>query len=301
MKRPSPLTLVVLVFAILGQPQPASAWGFWAWLEEWSGPGPFRGGMFLFTTCRQDTHWKLSPIAMQDEFHQDKAAVARQIVPFYKDETTESEILRRLLAYPTFTKTASSILAAPPPAPPPPAPTGSEPALGPMNFAFVKDLYIDQDVNVLPRHAHERLLCYYADYGFFSAEADAQRGFPKVGVTVTDIGPIVRLNDGLDIGGGFGWANFNSRPEGGDTVKKTRFALTPIRVVLRPVLLAMPEHWRKRHAWLGVFTVYWKETLVYGTLTGADFGNPENPFATRDELIRSFGFNFDVGSLLTLF
>jgi hypothetical protein len=253
--------------------------------------------MFLFTTCIQDGDLKLSPIAMQDNFHQDGLEVARALADVYN--VSASDILRRVLGYPAFRSLAQTIIAAPVPAPPPALrePNNFET----VNPAFLRNVYIDRDVRRIPKHAHDRLLCYYADYGTFVADADAEREFPRVGVTVTDIGPTVRLNDGLDIGGGFGWANFNSEPEGGDPVRRTRFALTPIRVVLRPVLLAMPEHWRTRHPWLGVFTVYWKETLVYGSLIGADFGAPDNPFTARDELIRSFGFNFDIGSLLTFF
>jgi len=53
------LTLVVLV----AHARPASAGGIWAWLEEWSGPGPFKGLTFLATTCVQDGMFKTSPIA----------------------------------------------------------------------------------------------------------------------------------------------------------------------------------------------------------------------------------------------
>ena len=98
------------------------------------------------------------------------------------------------------------------------------------------------------------------------------------------------MHDGVDIGGGIGWVTFS-----GESVKKRQLTLTPVRVILRPILLAVPEHYRR--TWMGVLNIYWKETYVIGKLTGADFGAPNNPFAVNGELIRSFGFNLDVTAL----
>src|SRR5262245_8300111 len=45
--------IVCLVLAgVLANPRPASA-GLWAWLERFSGPGPFTGYPYLFTYCFQ--------------------------------------------------------------------------------------------------------------------------------------------------------------------------------------------------------------------------------------------------------
>jgi hypothetical protein len=55
--------LVVLVMSaacVLVQPQSAFA-GFWDWLEEYSGPGPFKGITFMGTACRDDNLWIVSP------------------------------------------------------------------------------------------------------------------------------------------------------------------------------------------------------------------------------------------------
>jgi hypothetical protein len=50
------------IVALIASPRPASA-GFWAWLEEFSGPGKFHGSPFLANFCRVANEWMLSPIA----------------------------------------------------------------------------------------------------------------------------------------------------------------------------------------------------------------------------------------------
>ena len=76
MKRPLGITLLVLLVSLV-RPAPASA-GLWAWLEEWSGPGPFRGYTFLFTACVQDRSFKASPIAGDDTFHTQQRELAER-------------------------------------------------------------------------------------------------------------------------------------------------------------------------------------------------------------------------------
>jgi hypothetical protein len=104
------------------------------------------------------------------------------------------------------------------------------------------------------------------------------------------MGPSVRLHDGLDLGGGFGLA----RVSGDGFASFNRWSITPFRLVLRPLLIAVPEH--QRHEWMGVLSVFWKETYFYGRVTGADF-NVETPYVVDGELTRSFGVNFDLGAV----
>ena len=322
------LTLVLLFFALVAHPRAASAWGFWSWLEEWSGPGPFRGGTVLFTSCIQSsldgsntsntrTKLKPSPIAMTDDFHR---GLVEQWKSLYKDAPPlSSDVLKRILANPepiTSFKIGNFLNPPPSQTPPPPQQDPSSlqrtqdatitaqraatpPVTNPLfSQSNLRTFYDSPVADSGPGHSDKRMVCFYVDQGFFSAAADAERKFPEVGVYMGDIGPTARLHDGLDIGGGFGWARITSQPAGLEPVRQFRLTLTPIRVLLRPILLALPEEWREGRQWLGVFTIYWKETFIYGGLTGADLGVPDNKFVARDELIRSFGINIDFGSVL---
>jgi hypothetical protein len=60
---------VCLTFvALMAYPRAASAdeGGFWAWLEELSGPGPFKGyKTFLATACKSGDNFKLSPVTTE--------------------------------------------------------------------------------------------------------------------------------------------------------------------------------------------------------------------------------------------
>lgn len=279
------VTLALVVVMTLAQPAPAAA-GFWAWLEEWSGPGPFRGFTFLFTACIQDKQVKPSPIALNDQFHKERIENAQVLANRLKQP--ESVLLKRVLANPAPVVEAKLNLA----------------ALNP-DSALLTDAILDQagrlgfnpriydleQADRGPGHDDPRLICGYFDQGFFRAAADPTRGFPRLGAHLTDIGPSARLHDGIDIGGGFGWVAFS-----GDEIEtKRRLTLTPLRIILRPILLAVPEHHRK--PWMGFLNFYWKETYVVGRLTGADFGAPNDALSVNGELVRSFGLNLDVTAL----
>ena len=72
--------------------------------------------------------------------------------------------------------------------------------------------------------------------------------------------------------------------------------ITPLRTVIRPMLLVVPEHHRQK--WMGILSLYWKETYIVGELQGADFGAPENSYRSNGELVRSFGVTLDFTALI---
>lgn len=201
---------LILCFALAGvvlSPRPAQAGGIWAWLEEWSGPGPFKGWAYVLTACVQGQIFKPSPIATS-------------------------------------------------------------------------------------RDDQQKLPCVYYDQAFYDADVDTKKGFPALKVNFWDIGPSVRLFDWLDIGAGVGRISFTPK-DTSDT--HARFGFTPVRVVVRPLLLLPLE----RKQWMGILSVYVKETFFNGPFVGSDFGAPANPFSSAGELKTSAGITFDFSSLVT--
>ena len=298
MKRSLAITLLVFLISLV-RPAPASA-GFWAWLEEWSGPGPFRGYTILFTGCVQDGFLKASPVAVNDGFHVEQWKNAQGLHAVYvnrADSTIPSEraLFRRLLANPDPLNLAvrialtSSLTA--------PAATGAPKDL--LSVQRVLDTFITEAPDLYkkpesehgPGHDDQRLWCGYFDYGRFKAPRNDERGFPAITTQMFDLGPSARLHDGIDLGVGFGWATFN----GDGVTASPHITVTPFRLVMRPALIAVPEAYRKR--WMGLVSVYWKETYVVGKLSAKDFGSARDPFQVNGELIRSFGLNVDITSL----
>ncbi len=292
MKRSLGITLLVLV-VWLGAPVPASA-GLWAWLEEWSGPGPFSGYTFLFTACVQDRTLKASPISRDDTFHVQQHELAEQMQAAMAGGSETTAVFRRLLANPdpealrsrlrllhSFTSRAA---------------TKTQPAEGEPNAERITEpetlkLYNESPADHGPGHRDPRLICGYVDQGFFHAPENAARGFGKISAHLTDIGPSARIHDGVDIGAGIGWVTFS-----GERVNvPAHFTITPIRLILRPITLAIPEERRAR--WMGVLNIYWKETYVKGRLSAEQFGSTTDTFSVNGELIRSFGFNVDITAL----
>jgi hypothetical protein len=319
--------LILVLFATLCQPATAEAM-WWAWLEKWSGPGPFRADVFrtyLFTVCVQDSpqtpideakdlaailetdkklSLKPSPIAMNDTFHRTRTAIANA------SGTVDRDFLKKLLASPQLTESLRYEHLRPAILPPrgasekPQVQTGTQPptseqiaATRPLfNVQSVRTLYDQPGTEVGPGHDHKSFVCGYFDIGSFKADADQDpaRGFPALTAQLYDFGPSARIHDGIDIGGGFGFVTF--RGEGLDNV--TRATFTPLRVILRPILIAVPDHWRSE--WMGVFSFYWKETYVWGRLSGEDFG-VNNGWTEDGELVRSFGATLDLTALLPAF
>lgn len=314
---------IVCMLAVTAQP--ASA-GFWSWLEEFSGPGPLKGQTIFSTACVQDERWQPSPIAFDDPYHRkvrDLAAATRgEVTNFNKDraqgvaeekEISESDLVKRFLANPTIpeliqlgaTRSATTRE---------PGTAGVAPRVFLENLPAgkpVKEDYIalnryfsEVSSSSGPGHSHDSLICGYFDFGRFSSEVDDKtrldnRGFPKTRANLFDFGFDARVHDGIDIGAGAGWLTFTSSPLNQAEVHRRMGTLTPLRVLIRPVLLVVPEECRK--AWMGVFSFYWKETYVYGKLKGADFGltGPDaDRFIADGELLRSYGVTLDLSALL---
>jgi hypothetical protein len=232
-----------------------------------------------------------SPIAMNNTFHQTREEVARRIDDARKTQP-DTPTLRKLLANPEFTTWASL------------APALLQPLVVAQLMEVTEEraeplvrtlgaVYESPTTAVGPGHAHERLVCGYFDLGRFESprDLDPERGFPAISARLYDVGPSARVHDGVDIGGGFGWVTFT-----GEGVNFSKFTFTPLRVVLRPLVIAVPDDLRKR--WMGVFSFYWKETYVRGPLTAADFGLPGSTWSENGELIRSFGMNVDLTALI---
>jgi hypothetical protein len=297
MKHPLCITLVVLIVSLV---RPAPAWaGLWAWLEEWSGPGPFKGYTFLLTACVQDRWFKGSPIGLDDAFHAQQRSVARSLASA-PGMPSEAVLFRRLLAnpdpvglYQRMSLNSFAGVSTSPDASLFQLLNEAQEALRLNNLLrFSQLVYSSAFANDGPGHEEQRVWCGYVDQGFFNSKVDMERGFPEIRTHLTDIGPSVRLHDGVDLGVGFGWVTFN----GTGVTAAPHMTLTPMRLVMRPILIAVPEAYRKR--WMGVLSVFWKETYVIGSLTAEDLGSATDPFSSDGELIRSFGFNFDITAAL---
>src|SRR5262249_17770366 len=121
-----------------------------------------------------------------------------------------------------------------------------------------------------PGHAHPALLCGYFDMAFFKAD-EVPNGFNEVRAHFFDFGPSARLFDSLDLGAGAGVVTIHSRNSNGNNFETNRATLVPIRAVLRPLLVFVPDHRRQR--WMGVVGIFFKETYISGKFNGADFGD----------------------------
>jgi hypothetical protein len=52
---------------------------------------------------------------------------------------------------------------------------------------------------------------------------------------------------------------------------------------------------------MGVISLYWKEILIVGPISGTDFGVDASQFQSKSELVRSLGMIVDVTALLPRF
>jgi hypothetical protein len=150
-------------------------------------------------------------------------------------------------------------------------------------------------------HWHPVLPCTYVEWATFKSDPEENPDYPEIRVNLVDIGVSARLHDGLDIGGGFGWVWFRHDNDASRTdVTRRKLAITPIRVVVRPLLFVLPE--TKFSRWAGAFSVYWKDVWISGPIHGGEFGQRVRPgeseFREGSPLATSFGFTVDLTALL---
>jgi hypothetical protein len=295
MKRP--LFIVVLILlGTMAHPELARA-NFIDWLQEWSGPGPFKAKWIStsLTGCVQDRTFRPSPVAMQDKFHHDAEKEANVLVTKTDDYQPLSSdyhrTLRSILANPDFAFLSSAAAAA---AKAVPAASKQSTMLQPfmLDRSTLSAIYMNPEPG--PGHAHPPLLCGYFDAAFFKAEA--QNDFNEVRAHFFDFGPSARFFDSLDIGVGAGVVTIQSRDSKRKNFETNRATLVPVRVVLRPVLVFVPDDRRQR--WMGFVGIYFKETYISGRLNGAEFGASNSSYHVNGELVRSFGLNLDVTALV---
>jgi hypothetical protein len=149
-------------------------------------------------------------------------------------------------------------------------------------------------------HQHPVLPCLYAERATFIAKPDPDLGYPEIRVSLYEFGGAARLHDGLDIGGGIGFAQFEHDDVAGSEVTNVKLTLTPIRVSLRPLLFVVPEgKWTR----LGnALTIYWKQLYISGPIRGSDFGQMPPPgepeFREGSAIPSSFGITIDVTAFL---
>jgi hypothetical protein len=141
--------------------------------------------------------------------------------------------------------------------------------------------------------------CLFFDHRAFHADED-ERFYP-VDISITEFGPSVRLHRTFEVGAGIGWMHFSSRYPG-DTSDLTGTHLTVSfpRLVFKPLsaLPFKPFTNDRRGVW-GFFQMYFRETIVYGTVSDEDFASkPGVDFARDDQRITSMGFIIDVTTLL---
>jgi hypothetical protein len=288
MKRPLGITLLVLIVSLV-RPAPASA-GFWAWLEDWSGPGPFRAKPYqtvMLTYCVQDQRLKPSPISNYDASHEQMAERAT-LLEQAKVTTSFADGYKRILAAPTLWDVGMRANGVKPDDYNRWSDKSRTPEIDGLVRKAESDYFGGNGRPSGAGHADKHLICAFTDVVRFSAPAD--RGYPDLTATSFDVGTSARLHDGVDLGVGFGRISFR-----GADVHEGYWTLTPVRLVIRPILLALPEE--KRRGWMGLFNLYWKETYVKGPIRARDLGAPQLDWTVQGELIRSFGVNIDVGTL----
>ena len=112
--------------------------------------------------------------------------------------------------------------------------------------------------------------------------------FDRVVVSITEVGPSIRLHPAIEVGAGMGAIYFSSKG-----TSETRLTASFPRLVFNP-LLAVPKWQTDQNADLGFFKIYYRESIIFAGLNQADFSaKPGTLFSARNERVRSMGFIID--------
>ena len=142
--------------------------------------------------------------------------------------------------------------------------------------------------------------CFYYDSHSFHANEDVL--FFPVDSRLWEFGVSTKLHPTVEIGAGLGRFSFSSRfPDsaGGEELRGGRLAVTFPRVVFKP-LLAIPWVSEKDAAW-GFLQLYFKNTIIEGTLADEDFASKEGTeFFRNNQRVESVGFTIDLTAVANL-
>jgi hypothetical protein len=134
--------------------------------------------------------------------------------------------------------------------------------------------------------------------------ADQNDRFYPVSAMITEFGPSLRVHPSLEFGAGVGWIRFSS-----ESPVRSFVATQPTfssRVVFMP-LLTIPALQQRKHAWAGIFKMYTRETIIFGTVNQNDVAmrsdstrpNDASPtFSVKNDRVTSMGFLLDFTVLL---
>jgi hypothetical protein len=151
----------------------------------------------------------------------------------------------------------------------------------------------------LPKSSNAAATCIYFEQRLLNAEDDSR--FHPVDVNLSEFGISVWVHPAFEVGGGVGKIFFNSRNnDTGQEFDGSRWTFSFPRVAFKPFLvLPYPKFQNPR--W-GAVQFYFKESLIFGTLSNADFASKEGTvFERRHQRVESMGLIIDFTLLGDLF
>ena len=139
--------------------------------------------------------------------------------------------------------------------------------------------------------------CLYFDTHAFHAEQDVH--YYDVDSRLWEFGVTTKLHPTVEIGGGLGGFSFSSHEDStGRDLDGQRFAVTFPRIVFKP-LLAIPG--APKSQVLGFVQIYFKYTILVGTLQDEDFANFRNiDFIRKNQRVESVGMTIDLTAAANL-
>jgi hypothetical protein len=154
---------------------------------------------------------------------------------------------------------------------------------------------LDTGIFQLPEKARSNARCLFMD--FRSLKADDDERFYPVNVKTLEFGPSAWVHPALEIGAGFGRMWFSStNTSTGQEFHSGNWTISFPRVMFKP-LLALPFKTFEDARW-GILQMYFKETIVVGTLSQDDFASkPDTSFERSHQRVESMGFIVDVTPL----